>query len=83
MTWSRKFKDITGQRFGRLEVLYRDTNDGEGRVVWMCRCDCGVQKRVTSSHLKKGNTLSCGCWRRERLGELAREVWRMRREAMT
>lgn len=55
-----KFKDITGQRFGRLTVLYRLHNI-KGKTKWFCVCDCGNLKEVTLSDLKKGNTQSCGC----------------------
>lgn len=27
----------------------------------MCQCECGNQKEIASSNLKKGATLSCGC----------------------
>lgn len=47
-----KFKDITGQRFGRLTVLYRLHNI-KGKTKWFCVCDCGNLKEVTLSDLKK------------------------------
>ena len=37
---SDKIIDITGKRFGRLQVLER-TNQRKGKsIVWKCRCDC-------------------------------------------
>ena len=38
-----KSKDITGQKFGKLTVLGRDANIGNGkkpRVYVWCECDC-------------------------------------------
>ena len=36
-----KFKDITGQRFGRLTALCV-SGRRDGCYVWRCRCDCGA-----------------------------------------
>lgn len=54
------FKDLTGQRFGRLTVIDRaDTQNSH--VRWRCRCDCGNITIVKGIHLKNGHTKSCGC----------------------
>ena len=53
--------DLTKQRFGRLVVLYKTRVDKNGHSYWMCQCDCGKQKEISSSNLKDGKTLSCGC----------------------
>lgn len=55
---------LVGQRFGRLVVL-REVGTQYGNVLWLCRCDCTVEKHVTSSHLWHGGTRSCGCFMRE------------------
>lgn len=55
------FKDITGQRFGRLVVVKRLENDKDNRAVWQCICDCGNVINVSGKHLRSGNTTSCGC----------------------
>lgn len=58
-------KDLTGQRFGRLTVI-RDRGQRKNKaVVWKCRCDCGNVAYVRAGCLKSGNTVSCGCKRRE------------------
>lgn len=49
-------KDIVGQRFGKLTVLKYN-----GNSIWTCKCDCGKESNVTTSHLKSGHTKSCGC----------------------
>lgn len=57
-----KFKDITGERFGRLVVVSLHNPGGRGRHArWLCRCDCGATNDVTSGNLRSGNALSCGC----------------------
>ena len=63
-----KMRDYTGERYGKLTVLeyvatkrYRN-----GRATqWLCQCDCGNKTVVDSVSLKTGNTVSCGCHRRE------------------
>ena len=60
----KRFKDLTGQRFGRLEALscLRKQNDkGHYLTYWLCKCDCGEFKEVYTSSLTSGNTNSCGC----------------------
>lgn len=51
---------LPGERFGRLVVTA--IVDGQTRK---CLCDCGTESIVRRCNLKSGNTLSCGCLRRE------------------
>ena len=58
--------DLTGQRFGRLLVLSAEPPGADRRIRWRCRCDCGNETIVNSSHhLTSGNTKSCGCLHRD------------------
>lgn len=56
-----KFNDLSGKKFGRLTALYRINNYHKKRVYWLCVCDCGNLKEVSSSDLTCNNTKSCGC----------------------
>jgi hypothetical protein len=67
-----KLNDLTGKRFGRLEVLGRATNDKSGNRMWLCRCDCGEETTVYGVHISRGKSLSCGCLQREETGKRAR-----------
>ena len=58
----KTFLDLTGQRFGSLTVL-QCTNRGR-HSSWLCRCDCGNEKSISSSALVSGRTKSCGCRRK-------------------
>lgn len=58
---ANNFKDITGQRFGRLTVVSLSHIDKENRAVWKCKCDCGKETTVSGKSLRSGNTSSCGC----------------------
>lgn len=64
-----KFKDLTGQKFGRLTALYRLHNTKE-RTKWLCICDCGNLKEATAHDLTTKNTRSCGCLHKESLTQL-------------
>lgn len=61
----RNVEDLTGKKFGRLLVIqnagYYVGKTGHRRSQYLCRCDCGKEKIVLSSHLKDGHTTSCGC----------------------
>lgn len=69
-------KDLRGTRFGRLTVIALAANhiSRSGQVVryWTCRCSCerGTEKDISVGALCSGQTLSCGCWQRERMGKL-------------
>ena len=55
-----KFIDLTGQRFGYWKVLERANKSGK-QAYWLCKCDCGKIKTVSSSTLRNGTSRSCGC----------------------
>lgn len=66
-----------GQRFGRLVVIKKlpakKRDDGKGaRGQWKCKCDCGNEQNVESTHLTLGKVKSCGCWYIESRGLINR-----------
>lgn len=66
---SKCAKNIAGQRFGRLVALERTAEkDRAGNFKWRCACDCGRESLVPTAYLIAGNTKSCGCARRKRVG---------------
>ncbi len=62
---SRIVENLVDKKFGRLTVLER-VGSKNHFALWLCRCTCGVLKKVTSGALKTG-TKSCGCLRLEAL----------------
>lgn len=57
--------DLTGKRFGKLTVMCRGNDyiaptTGKKYVRWHCLCDCGREKDIASSSLKRGLTKTCG-----------------------
>lgn len=55
------YKDMTGERYGKLTVIeYVGTNQFH-KALWRCKCDCGNEKIVTRGSLVDGDVKSCGC----------------------
>jgi hypothetical protein len=58
-------KDLTGLKFGKLTVIKLDhRGKNNSGYYWLCLCDCGKEKVIAGSHLRNGNTKSCGCWKK-------------------
>lgn len=58
-----KIKDETGNRYGMLTVLRPYKVEKGSGMVWICRCDCGMEVAVPGIRLRNGATRSCGCLR--------------------
>ena len=60
---------LPGEIFGRLTVIGtadpKVKKDGRKAHRCSCRCSCGGEVVVWESHLRNGNTKSCGCLARE------------------
>ena len=57
---SRPIRDLTGQKFGKWTVLKYHEKTSNGHY-WLCQCECGTIKPVSSQSLTKGTSQSCGC----------------------
>lgn len=49
-------EDLTKQSFGKLTPIKYI-----GSKQWLCRCECGNTKVISSANLKNHSTISCGC----------------------
>lgn len=67
-----KLIDITGKRYGRLQVIEYIGQDSKRNSLWKCLCDCGNYIVVPKSNLIKGNTKSCGCLGKENLKQIGK-----------
>ena len=66
-------KDMTNQRFGRIQVLSRVNNDKYGNAMWLCVCGyCGSKFVTTGSAIRGGHTRSCGCLQKSVASKLLR-----------
>ena len=63
--WDRRASVKAGDKFNRLTIIERAEDyvspKGKHEKQWLCQCDCGNKKVVSTSHLKTGFTKSCGC----------------------
>ena len=56
-------------RFGRYTVIKRGEDriepSGRHKIMWLCRCDCGVERLIHGDNLRNGRTKSCGCLQKD------------------
>ena len=75
---NKKFIDLTGQMVGRWLVLKRVENsirkDGKPQIMWLCQCQCEkkTERTISSKNLLGKNTLSCGCYHKDRMKEIGK-----------
>ena len=76
--YDRTFKDLTGQKFGKLTVLYRAADyiepNGRLRTMWHCVCECGNEKDIRGNNLTSKSTQSCGCLTKENARSIDKEL---------
>jgi hypothetical protein len=58
-------KHLEGYQTGNLTVLYKAASNRAGKVNWLCKCKCGIEKVYLTDHLVRKNkpVKSCGCLR--------------------
>lgn len=86
MNYIRKFKiqpnepfyDIVGKKYGRLTVI-SFSHTQKGNSYWHTECDCGSKKIVHGRSMVNGETVSCGCYNRDKdwegCGNLSKQYW--------
>jgi hypothetical protein len=66
---NRKYTYKLGSKFGRFTVIGVAPDiigkTGISYPAWLCRCECGVEKRIIPRNLINGSTVSCGCYWRQ------------------
>lgn len=60
--------DLVGHKFNRLTVIAEAGRRKHGHVLWLCRCECGKETKLSTSDLNWGGTVSCGCYNRSIAG---------------
>lgn len=72
-----KKSELLGKRFGKLVAIKEvEKRASDGRVLWICKCDCGKESTVRSTHLVRGKIKSCGC--EQGNGNLKHGMWKTR-----
>jgi len=58
----KPFNNLTGRKFGFLDVIAYAGTDRHGRRKWRVQCEqCGRTKIVLAANLLSGQSKSCGC----------------------
>lgn len=57
--------DLTDMIFGRWKVISYAGKNKWGHSAWNCICECGNEKVVDGKSLRRGESISCDCLRRE------------------
>lgn len=61
----KRFVDLENRKFVRLNVIgYAGKN--KKHQYWWCECDCGNIKKISASALYSENTISCGCYNKQK-----------------
>jgi len=50
---------MIGKKYGMRTVLSEEGLDKNGAILYLCKCECGKEKIVNGSSIRK--SLSCGC----------------------
>ena len=53
------FKDMTGQKIGKLTVIERVHNDSSHRAQWLCKCQCGKEIIAKGNDLRNNRVTCC------------------------
>ena len=79
---ARQREDLTGRKFNSLTVVsYNEEVSVQKKGAhWNCKCDCGNEKVIWGSDLKRGKTKSCGCCNKEKSGEVVKKVKKQRED---
>lgn len=48
--------NLVGQKINAWTVLKKDTNG-----FWICQCQCGTTRKISTNNLLEGRSKSCGC----------------------
>lgn len=54
--------ELKGKRFGMLTLLYRVGKNRWGDPIFKFKCDCGNEKDILYGSVRRGKTVSCGCY---------------------
>jgi hypothetical protein len=65
-----KAHDLTGKVFGRLTGIEFVGHSKHKNRLWKFSCICGNESIKSVCHVLSGRTQSCGCYQREKTGEL-------------
>ena len=54
-------ENLAGKTFGKWTVLDDYIQGKDRHIQWLCKCTCGNERYVSSTKLRNGESLCCGC----------------------
>ncbi|WP_230280280.1 hypothetical protein [Croceicoccus sp. Ery15] len=78
MSKNPRLIDMTGKKYGRWTIICQAGNNSRGAALWSARCDCGTERTVLGADLRKSKSVSCGCYRDEKIAMVGRTHGRTR-----
>lgn len=72
-------QDLQGLKFERLFVKEYSHRKGK-HLYWLCICDCGKETTQCTTNLRRGNVVSCGCYKNEIAAARLKEMPRIKYE---
>lgn len=70
--------DLSGKRFGKW-LVRKYAGSTRSKHMWLCRCDCGVQRQIPQSNLTAGRSTKCSqchLYTHGMTGTRIHEAWR-------
>ena len=67
----KRLIDLTNEKIGRWTIIKRKGKNANGKILWLCVCECGNYRMVLGDNLRNGVTKSCGCLKNEKIKERA------------
>lgn len=58
--------DMTGKRYNKL-VCLEEVGRQKHHVLWKFQCDCGTVIIARGGDVRQNKTMSCGCYRDQKL----------------
>lgn len=77
MSNGAKITEMEGKIFGRWTVIAETSQrSNSGAIKYLCRCECGNEKIVSGVALRKGESMSCGCYNRDIITKFGKAVYK-------
>jgi hypothetical protein len=68
--------EMIGKNFGDLKVIEERLRNKNGHIKYLCECVCGNKTEVFGTHLRRGNSTSCGCKNKiNKNGGITGDLW--------
>lgn len=74
----KSFKNLLNKKIGKWLVLSQAGFDNNSDRLWLCRCECGLEKTVKAMYLLAGSSkqcVKCGQKPRKYAEELSQATW--------